>query len=47
MLDKEILTVEQAVEKVSAITKEEITELAKTITLDTIYLLQPKEEENE
>lgn len=47
MLDKEILTVEQAVEKVLAVTKEEIITLAKTITLDTIYLLQPKEEENE
>lgn len=47
MLDKEILTVEEAVEKVLVVTKEEIIDLAKTITLDTIYLLQPKEEENE
>ena len=47
MLDRNILTVAQAVEMVEAVTKEDITKLAKTITLNTIYLLQPKEEENE
>lgn len=43
MLDNEILTVEQAVEKLNAIDKDTIVKLANTITLDTIYLLQPKE----
>ena len=47
MLDKEILTVEQAVDAVTAVSKDDIVALANTIILDTIYLLQPKEEENE
>lgn len=43
MLDNEVLTVEQAVEKLNAVDKDTIVELANTITLDTVYLLQPKE----
>ncbi|MEE1055738.1 MAG: pitrilysin family protein [Acutalibacteraceae bacterium] len=47
MLDNEILTVEQAVEKLNAVDKDTIVELANTITLDTVYLLQPKDSKEE
>lgn len=43
MLDGEILTVEEAVNKLNAVTKETIISLANTIKLDTVYLLQPQD----
>ena len=43
MLDNEILTVEQAIKKLNAVDKDTIVKLANTITLDTIYMLQPKD----
>lgn len=47
MLDKEILTVEQAVDKLNAVDKDTIVKLANTITLDTVYLLQPNVDSRE
>lgn len=43
MLDGKILTVDEYIEKLNEVTKETIVELANTITLDTIYVLQPKQ----
>lgn len=39
MLDKELMSPKQAVEKLNAVTKEEIIDAAKTIELDTVYIL--------
>lgn len=46
-LDKQILTVDEMIQQLNAVTKEDIVSLAKTITLDTVYLLKPKEEGQE
>ncbi len=44
LLDKEVLTVDEMIQQLNAVTKEDIIILAQTITLDTVYLLKPKEE---
>ncbi|MEF2919415.1 MAG: pitrilysin family protein [Acutalibacteraceae bacterium] len=44
ILDDKILTVDEMIQQLNAATKEDIVSLAKTITLDTVYLLKPTEE---
>ena len=45
MLDNKILTVDEAVDELKKIDKNTIVELANSIKLDTIYILQPKSAE--
>ena len=45
MLDNKILTVDEAVDELKKVDRNTIVELANTIKLDTIYILQPKSAE--
>lgn len=47
MLDNELMSPKQAVEKLNAVTKEEIIAAAETIELDTVYILTSKEKEEQ
>lgn len=47
MLDKELMSPKQAVEKLNAVTKEDIIDAAKTIELDTVYILTSKGKEEQ
>ena len=47
MLDKEILSVQEAVKRVNAVTKEDVIRCANMLTLDTVYVLKGTSKENE
>lgn len=47
MLDKELYAPNQAAQKINAVTKEQIIQAAKTIELDTIYVLKADENKKE
>lgn len=42
--EKDILTPQQVIEQINAVTKEDVTRIAKRLVLDTVYVLDGKEE---
>ena len=39
MLDRQVLTPQQAAEKINAVTRQQVIDAAKKMTLDTVYIL--------